>query len=316
MGDAMMMRARLAIGLLLLLSGRALAQPPAGDPPGPDDPAAPADELEATLEQGFQKFQDLEYREAIRVLRPVRLSAKATQAQKLRALELIGISYLILNDSAHAVEAFEDLLTIDAGYQLKHDDGSPKIRTFFDDVKRKFVPGTGHGTDIQLEHSAPPDATAGRPVEIDAVVRGRIQKVAQVILRWRQRGVLTYGTAEMRRVGKSQVGRRQSERWRARFTPPPSRSGYAVDYYMEAKNAAGGSIGRVGGPETPLSLGVTGGRGGEVDTGGGKPWYKRWYVYAGGAAVVGGIAATAIILSSGGDAGDGSLDPGRITLSP
>ncbi|HEU5060992.1 MAG TPA: hypothetical protein VFU21_30890 [Kofleriaceae bacterium] len=307
---------RVVVLLALLVSGRALAQPPPGDPPpAPEQP--PVNELEKTLEEGFQKFQDLEYREAIRVLRPVRLSAKATQAQKLRALELIGISYLILGDSAHAVEAFEDLLTIDAGYQLKHDDGSPKIRTFFDDVKRKFVPGTGHGTDIQLEHSAPPDATAGRPIEIDAVVRGRIQKVAQVILRWRQRGVLTYGTAEMRRVGKSQVGRRQSERWRARFTPPASRSGYAVDYYMEARNAAGGSIGRVGGPETPLSLGVRGGtRDDDDDDTGGRPWYKRWYVYAGGAAVIGGIAATAVILSAGGDPGDGTLDPGRITLSP
>ena len=306
------MRARLAFAIVLILGGRALAQPPPGDPPS--DAPPPADEMEQTLEAGFQKFQDLEYREAIRVLRPVRLSAKATQAQKLRALELIGISYLILGDSAQAVEAFEDLLTIDAGYQLKHDDGSPKIRTFFDDVKRKFVPGTGHGTDIQLEHSAPPDATAGRPVEIDAVVRGRIQKVAQVILRWRQRGVLTYGKAEMRRVGKSQMGRRQSERWRARFTPPSSRAGYAVDYYLEAQNAAGGSIGRVGGPETPLSLGVRGGAREDDDDTGGRPWYRRWYVYAGGAAVLGGIAATAVILSSGGDPGDGSL--GRVTLSP
>lgn len=300
---------------LLLVSGRVLAQPPPGDPPA-DEPPPATDELEKTLEGGFQKFQDLEYREAIRILRPVRLSPKATQAQKLRALELIGISYLILNDSARAVEAFEDLLTIDAGYQLKHDDGSPKIRTFFDDVKRKFVPGVGKTTDISLEHSAPPEATAGRPVEIDAVVRGRIQKVAQVILRWRQRGVLTYGSAEMRRVGKSQVGRRQSERWRARFTPPPSRTGYAVDYFLEAKNAAGGSVGRVGNPETPLELGVRGGAGGEEDVVGGRPWYKRWYVYAGGAAVLGGIAATAFLLSGSGDPGDGTLDPGRITLSP
>ena len=308
------MRPVAAVLLLLLASGRAaLAQPPSGDPPGPEPPK---DEMEATLDKGFQKFQDLEYREAIKLLRPIRLSAKATQAQKLRALELTGISYLILGDSAHAVEAFEDLLTIDAGYQLKHDDGSPKIRTFFDDVKRKFVPGTGHGTDIELEHSAPPDATAGRPVEIDAVVRGRIQKVAEVVLRWRQRGVLTYGKADMRRVGKSQVGRRQSERWRAHFTPPGSRSGYEVDYYMEAKNAAGGSIGRVGGPETPLSLDVRGGAGDDDDDTGGRPWYKRWYVYAGGAVVLGGIAATAVILSSGGDPGDGSLEPGRITLSP
>jgi hypothetical protein len=311
------MRARLAVMALgLLVCGRALAQPPPGDPPAPGETPPVSDELEKTLEGGFQKFQDLEYREAIRILRPVRLSPKATQAQKLRALELIGISYLILGDSARAVEAFEDLLTIDASYQLKHDDGSPKIRTFFDDVKRKFVPGVGKTTDIQLEHSAPPDATAGRPVEIDAVVRGRIQKVAQVILRWRQRGVLTYGSAEMRRVGKSQVGRRQSERWRARFTPPASRTGYAVDYFVEARNAAGGSVGRVGNPETPLELGVRGGAGGEVDDGGGRPWYKRWYVYAGGAAVLGGIAATAVILSAGGDPGDGTLDPGRITLSP
>ena len=59
-----------------------------------------------------------------------------------RSIAVDDDCYLILNDSAHAVEAFEDLLTIDAGYQLKHDDGSPKIRTFFDDVKRKFVPGT------------------------------------------------------------------------------------------------------------------------------------------------------------------------------
>ena len=308
-----MMRRLVVIGLVLSVAGRALAQPPPGNQPS-DPPAGPADEMEATLEKGFARFQELEYREAIKVLRPVRLSPKATQAQKLRALELIGISYLILGDSARAVEAFEDLLTIDGGYQLKHDDGSPKIRTFFDDVKRKFVPGTGHGTDIQLDHSAPPDATAGRPIEIDAVVRGRIQKVAEVVLRWRRRGVLSYGKAEMRRVGKSQLGRRQSERWRARFTPPGSRSGYSVDYYMEAKNAAGGSIGRVGGPETPLSLTVQPG-GDDDDDGGGRPWYKRWYVYAGGAAVLG-LATGAILLTSGGEPGDGSLDPGRITLSP
>lgn len=302
---------RLLVVLLLLAPARALAQPPPDQPPS--GPAPPADELEATLDKGYQKFQDLDYREAIDVLKPVRKSDQATQAQKLRALELIGISYLILGDSARAVEAFEDLLAIDPGYQLKHDDGSPKIRTFFADVKRKFVPGAPRTSPrIELEHSTPTGATAGRPVELDAVVRGKIQKVADIVLRWRQRGVLTYAQTPMRRVGTSQVGKTKSERWRARFTPPGSRSGYSVDYYMEARNAAGGSIGRVGGPETPLSLTVRGGE--EVDTS--RPWYKRWYVYAGGAAAIAGIAATAVILSSGGEPGDGTLDPGRITLSP
>jgi hypothetical protein len=302
---------RLVVIALLLAPARALAQPPP-DPSAGQTPAA-ADDLEAILDKGYKKFQDLDYREAIDVLKPIRKSDKATQAQKLRALELIGISYLILGDSAHAVEAFEDLLAIDPGYQLKHDDGSPKIRTFFADVKRKFVPGSPKKMpNIELEHSAPTGATAGRPVELDAVVRGKIQKVADIVLRWRQRGVLTYAQTAMRRVGTSQVGKTKSERWRARFTPPGSASSYSVDYYMEARNAAGGSIGRVGGPETPLSLSVRGG--GEVDTS--RPWYKRWYVYAGGAAAIAGIAATAFILSSGGDPGDGTLDPGRVTLSP
>ena len=76
---------------------------------------------------------------------------------------------------------------------------------------------------------------------------------------------------------------------------------------------AGGSIGRVGGPETPLSLSVQ--AGGDEGDSGGRPWYKRWYVYAGGAAVLG-LAAGAFFLTSGGEPGDGSLDPGRITLSP
>src|SRR5690349_23271982 len=43
----------------------------------------------------------------------------------------------------------------------------------------------------------------------------------------------------MRRAGG------EGTRWRARFVPPASRSAYAVDYYVEAKSAAGGSIGRV-----------------------------------------------------------------------
>jgi hypothetical protein len=296
-----------ALLIVMLLAASAQAQPP---PPDQPPPPPPADALEQTLDKGFQMFQDLDYREAIGVLRPVRTDPQATQAQKLRALELIGISYLILGDSARAVEAFEDLLTIDPGYQLKHDDGSPKIRTFFDDVKRKFVPG--FAGNLELEHSAPSEATAGRPVEIDAVVRGKIEKVVKVVLRWRRRGVLSYGETEMRRVGKTEIGRRRSERWRGRFTPPGSKSGYGVDYYMEARNAAGSSVGRVGGPETPLGLLV---QPGEVDQPPSRAWYTRWYVIAGGAVLLG-AAATTIIITTSGSPGDGSLDPGRVTLSP
>ncbi|HUS68953.1 MAG TPA: hypothetical protein VMZ28_30665 [Kofleriaceae bacterium] len=261
-------------------------------------------ELEARIEEGFRLFQDLEYRAAIQKLKPVRLDPAATRAQKLRVLELIGISHLILGEKARATEAFEDLLTLDAGYQLRHDEDSPKIRQFYDTVKAAFLPGFEAGQEARLDHAAPRDAQAGRAVEIEAVVRVGLERVKEVVLRWRRGGVLDYTDAPMRRAGG------EGTRWRARFVPPASRSAYAVDYYVEAKNAAGGSIGRVGGPETPLSLEV---RAGEGDAEAG-PWYTRWYVIGGAAAVIG-VAAAAVVLTRGEDAPDGSLDPGRVSLS-
>lgn len=262
-------------------------------------------ELDARIEEGFRLFQDLEYKAAIKHLRPVRNDPAASRAQKLRALELIGISHLILGEKTRATEAFEDLLTIDAGYQLRHDEDSPKIRQFYDEVKAAFLPGFEAGMEARLEHAAPQGAQAGRAVEIEAVVRVGLERVKEVVLRWRQSGVLDYTDAPMRRTGG------EGTRWRARFVPPSSRAGYAVDYYVEAKNAAGGAIGRVGGPETPLALEVRAGEGDESP----GAWYTRWYVIAGGAAVIG-VAAAAVVLSSGEDAPDGTLEPGRVTLSP
>lgn len=294
-GRAVRLAVVLGLGLVLGLGAAAAGALPAAAQPE-------SARIEHELARGLKLFQDLEYRDAIHVLRPLRVDPDATRSQKLRALELIGISHLILGERAQAEEAFEDLLTIDAGYQLQHDDESPKIREFYDKVKREFLPGFKAGEEARLEHSAPRSAVAGKAVEIDAVVRVGIDRVKEMVLRWRRRGVLEYQNAEMRR----RVGKDQQPSWRAEFTPPASRTAYAVDYYVEARNAAGGAIGRIGGPETPLSLPVGPGEGA-------GPWYSRWYVIAGGAVVLG--VATAVALSAtGGGLGDGTLDPGRVSL--
>ncbi len=265
---------------------------------------SPSARIERQLDRGYALFQDLEYKAAIQVLRPVRLDPDATRSQKLRALELIGIGHLILGERARATEALQDLLSIDAGYQLQHDDGSPKIRAFFENVKRDFLPGFAAGMEARIEHSAPRGAVAGRRVEVEVVVLVGVERVVDLVLRWRRSGVLDYRDAPMRRRAST-----DRPRWRARFTPPPSRSGYAVDYYVEARNAAGGAIGRIGGPETPLSLPVAPG-----DVPRARPWYSRWYVIAGGAAVLA-VGATALAIgASRGGIDDGTL--GRVTLSP
>lgn len=266
-------------------------------PAAADDPG---ERVEKRLDRGKALFDDLEYARAVKVLGPVPHDSAATREQRLRALELIGLSHLILGDETQARDAFEQLLSIDPGYQLRDDTGSPKIRDFFDEVKNEYVPGFDADAVAELVHAAPKSATAGRRVEIEATATVGADEVKEMIVAWRRRGVLDYKEEPMRRL--------DDERWRARFTPPPADSAYTVDYYIEARNIAGGPIGRVGGPDTPMSLAVEAGRSER------KKWYKRWYVIAGGAALVG--IGGALLITSGGGTDDGSLPPGRITLTP
>lgn len=261
-----------------------------------------SDRVAQRLARGLELFAELEYRDCIRELAPVPADSRATRAQRLRALELIGLSHLILGQEARARDAFEDLLAIDPGYQLRDDTGSPKIRDFFDAVKRAYVPGFDAEHVSELAHSAPVGAVAGRAVEVVVDVSRGADHVKSMVILVRRRGVLGYGTPiELRRLADA--------RWRARFDAPASEDAYVLEYYVEARNIAGGAVGRVGGPETPLALTVAAGHQRQ------RPWYqRRWYVIAGGAALVG--IGTALIVTSSGDAADGTLPPGRVTLSP
>ncbi len=90
---------------------------------------------------------------------------------------------------------------------------------------------------------------------------------------------------------------------------PAATARYELEYFLEARDLAGQPIARVAGPETPLSLVLEPGSVRRE-----RPWYARWYTVAGGAAVVG-VGAT-LFFTTGGDTGDGSLEPGRITLTP
>jgi hypothetical protein len=264
-------------------------------------PIAAAQSMQERLDTGLAEFAELEYEQAIRTLQPLRRDPTATRSQRLSALEVIGISFVILGDDGRAREAFQDLLAIDPGYQLRHDDGSPKIRDFFAAVRRAYVPGFDADARVQLQLGAPGGAVAGRRVEVEVEVLAGAERAKEILLRWRRRGVLGYEAAPLRRI--------EGALWRARFTPPASPVGYVIDYYIEARGVAGGSIGRVGGPETPLGLSVAAGREGSE-----RRWYQRWYVVAGGAALVG--MGTAALLFGGGGADSGSLEPGRITLTP
>jgi len=261
---------------------------------------ADAPKVKKALDRAEQLFEEQEYATVIATLRPVLTDAAATRAQQLRALELTALAQLILDDEAAARATFERLLTIDPGYQLRDRSGSPRIRKFFDAVKADVVEGFTPDLVAELDHAAPPEATAGRRLEIDVRATSGADNVKEVVLLVRRRGEQDY-----REVAGAFRG---SARWRVRLTPDASPDPYTLEYYVEGRGLGGAAAARVGSPEAPLSISITAGAAPA------KKWYRRWYVWVGAGAITT-LATGAVIIGTSGPE-DGTLPPGRVTVTP
>jgi hypothetical protein len=262
------------------------------------DPVA----IDTFLERGKKLFEDQEYAAAIQALAPVTRDARATRAQRLRALELIALAHFIRNDQGAARATFERILDIDPGYQLRDTTGSPNIRAFFDDLKKQLIPGYDPQAGADLEHAAPTAGTAGRAIEVDVrATRGR-ERVFDIIVATRRRGELAYKITS--------ASPRGDARWRARVAVEAASKPYVVEYYVEARDAGGAPVARIAAPDAPLEIALA--PGGSVVAK--RPWYGRWYVIAGIAVGAAGVTGLAVAASRGPDSG--TLPPGTVTVSP
>src|SRR5207248_82434 len=125
-------------------------------------------------------------------------------------------------------------------YQLRDTSGSPKIAAFFDDVKKDVVPGFSPEMVAELDHAAPPSATAGRRLEIDVHATSGADNVKTVVFLVRRRGDQDYASVD--------AGFRGDARWRVRYTPDASTTAYTIEYYLEGRGITGQAVARVGSP--------------------------------------------------------------------
>jgi len=278
--------------VILMLACAALAPPLAH---------ADAPKVTRALDSAEHLFEEQEYAKVIATLRPVLTDAAATRAQQLCALELTALAQLILGEEAAARATFERLLTIDPGYQLRDRSGSPRIGKFFDAVKADVVPGFAPELVAELDHAAPPEAPAGRRLEIDVRATSGAGNVKEVVLLVRRRGEQDY-----RAIAGAFRG---DARWRVRLTPEPSREPYALEYYLEGRGITGAPVARVASPEAPLTIAISAGAAPTE-----KRWYRRWYVWAGAGAFA--LAATGAVILGTSGAEDGTLPPGHVTVTP
>jgi hypothetical protein len=271
-------------------------------------PASASAGAAARLAAGERLFTELEYARAVAALVPVTRDARADRAQRLRAWELIALSRFILGDRAGARTAFERVLEIDPGFQLRDTSGSPRIREFFTEVRVSVLGAAG---DVELEHAAPRAAAAGGRLELEVrVVRGA-RAVHDVVVHTREVGTLGYAAATARRLGDA--------RWRATVRLAPADRAVVWEYFAEARAADGVVLARIAAPDAPLAITIAAGRAGGSGDGSGTPteprWYRRWYVVAGAAALGAGLTGlVAYSLTRGPE--DGTLPPGGITVTP
>jgi hypothetical protein len=258
--------------------------------------------IERYLERGAKLFEEQEYGGAIQALAPVTRDARATRAQRLRALEVIALAHFIRNDRGAARATFERILDIDPGYQLRDTSGSPKIRAFFDELKKQLIPGYDPSAGADLEHAAPTAGTAGRAIELEVRATRGGERVFELVVAWRRRGELQY-----RPIAAAPRG---DAKWRARVTPDGSPKPYVVEYYVEARDAGGGAVARIAAPDTPLEIALAAG-----GSDGDKPWYGRWYVIAGGGALAA-AAVSGIVISVARQPDPGTLPPKSVVVSP
>ncbi|MEZ4404632.1 MAG: hypothetical protein R3B06_31720 [Kofleriaceae bacterium] len=262
---------------------------------------APDAAARRALVTGEKLFAEQEYRRAVKVLIPVTRDAAAPRAMRVRAWELIALARFISGDEGGARDAFERLLEADPGFQLRDTSGSPRIRRFFDQIRADVVPAAATA-EVDLEHAAPRAATAGARAEFDLRATRGAADVRQVVVLSRRLGELSYREQVARGVA--------DDRWRATVALPAARRAYTVEYYVEARGTAGAVLARVAAPDAPLVLRV--GPGGD----GGRPWYGRWYVLGGAAALAAGATGAIVWAATSAGPPDGSLPPGRVVVTP
>ncbi len=260
--------------------------------------------IDAQVARGRKLFEDQEYAGAIQTLVPVTRDARATRAQRLRALELIALAQYIKGDQAAARGTFERIIDIDPGYQLRDASGSPKIKAFFEELKRALVPHYDPTAGADLEHAAPRGGTAGRAIELEVHATRGGDRVFEIVIATRRTGELAYHATTSAPRGDA--------RWRVRLTPEASLKPYVLQYYVEAHDASGAVIGRIAAPDDPLEVPL--GAGGLGPVAGARPWYGRWYVIAGAAVVAAGVTGLIFVETRGPD--PGTLPPGSVTVTP
>lgn len=267
----------------------------------PEVQASPDDV--AALAGARQAYLNMDYEKVVHLTRAPSSDPDLPRARRVEALELLGLSQLILGRSDEARRSFQTLLALEPAHKLRDPSGSPKLQRFFETVRQEVGAAPSPGEELKVVPEAPSlKLRAGSTLQLRARLSGAEVGGAsiQAMLRWRTSRVSTWSGAPMTLEG---------DRLTARLLLPPSEQRYKLLYQVILRSQAGNLLARVGSSKKPLELSVAPGQLSSA-----RPVWKRWWFWTViGAVVVGGVTTGAVLLTREG-APQGNLEPGVVQL--
>lgn len=271
-----------------------------------------AQDAEARIADGRQRYADLDYEGAAEVLEGALELASLPPAAEARALETLGFSYVVLERLRDARRAFERLFAIDPYYDVREPTGSPRVEEFVEDVRRDAAPDAALDSDVDVRVELPRGARAGTTVTVRVRTNGGSVRGVVLVVRGETDGDWTRIEA-----------RRMEGGFEADVTLGASTEDASdLELYAEARDGRGRLVARAASPLAPLVLDV---RPARDATGpsepGGENLAEAWWLWTiVGVAVVGigvGVGVGVATTSSGASvvrAPDGTLPPFRVEL--
>lgn len=264
---------RKAIALTAMLVASLLASPvaEAGDNP--------------LIAQGIQEYNDLMYEESVNTLSAALMRPGNSNEQLIEIYQYLGLNYMLLEKLDAGEGAFRKLLVIDETWEFDATTTSPKITTFFNSVKQKWIlegkPGKVKKAvaPVTIAHKVPDKGVKTEPINLKFTVKDPDRQAAKVAL--------------FVKSGKKFV------EYKATPTAPPAvETVYmatipgdlvmpsAVDYYLQALDASGNVLSARGDKDAPLRVTVPG----EEKVSVAKKWWFWTIIGVAVAGVAGGIA--------------------------
>ncbi|RME05726.1 MAG: tetratricopeptide repeat protein [Deltaproteobacteria bacterium] len=233
------------------------------------------------VQRGLECYRNLDLPCARAHFRAALASPDLDREGRVVAYLHLGFTHVVLGERDAAIEAFLQALELDPTHRLSPSD-SPKIREVFEEARRRFLASDQIAPSIT--HYPPPAekrVPAGRKVDITANVTDN-RSIESVTLYYRSVGDLRYlSTAMLPQGGKTFIG----------VIPAFLVTPVGVEYYIEARDEAG-NVTLSASAADPYTIRV------ERE----KAWYKKWWVWGIGAAVIGTSVGISLVAGGGGKA--------------